>query len=377
MAPPEAPLLAAGAEPNPLCPELPIFDLGALFGPAAAADPAAAALAAAIAACLARTSCLVVRDPRVAPGLDAAFLDLMEEYFSQPDAVKSEDARPECAYQVGSTPAGVERPRVLRDAALRAAAAARPAPHAPTLPTGADVKWRFFWRLGARPAATRFAELNAAAVVPAAFAERWAPALDAWGGAALAAARTVAEAAARGFGLPPDAFTRLMEGGPHLLAPTGADLAKHGAPGTVIAGYHYDLNFLSVHGRSRFPGLAIWLRDGRRVPVRVPPGCLLVQAGRQMEHLTGGAVAAGFHEVVSTEETAAAAAAAAAAGRPAWRVSSTVFTQIASDAVLAPLGRFATPAAAAAFPPTAAGAQVRAELEAICLRAVDADGEGG
>ena len=39
-------------------------------------------------------------------------------------------------------------------------------------------------------------------------------------------------------------------------------------------------NFLTIHGKSRFPGLFIWLRDGRRLPVAVPEGCLLLQASR-------------------------------------------------------------------------------------------------
>lgn len=54
---------------------------------------------------------------------------------------------------------------------------------------------------------------------------------------------------------------------------------------------------LTIHGRSRYPGLYAWLADGRRIPVRIPEGCLLLQAGKQMEWLTGGAVKAGFHEV--------------------------------------------------------------------------------
>ena len=118
----------------------------------------------------------------------------------------------------------------------------------------------------------------------------------------------------------------------------------------------------------------MWLRDGTRVAVRVPPGCLLLQAGRQLEHLTGGHVRAGWHEVVVTEATEAAAAAARAAGRPLWRVSSTVFAHVASAAALRPLGRFAARAGAAeAYPPMAAGEQVRRELEAIRL----ARGGGG
>lgn len=63
------------------------------------------------------------------------------------------------------------------------------------------------------------------------------------------------------------------------------------------AGYHYDLNFLTIHGKSRFPGLFVWLRDGKRVAVKIPAGCLFIQAGKQLEWLTGGYVKAGMHEV--------------------------------------------------------------------------------
>ena len=37
--------------------------------------------------------------------------------------------------------------------------------------------------------------------------------------------------------------------------------------------------------------------------VKVPDGCLLVQAALQLEHLTGGHITAGYHEVVVVEET--------------------------------------------------------------------------
>lgn len=60
---------------------------------------------------------------------------------------------------------------------------------------------------------------------------------------------------------------------------TGADLEKHGRPGRVIAGFHSDLNFLTIHGKSRYPGLHIWLRDGTRTPVRIP-------GERQQTHFT-------------------------------------------------------------------------------------------
>lgn len=121
--------------------------------------------------------------------------------------------------------------------------------------------------------------------------------MDKWGDLMLNGCLVAAQMAARGFGLPDDAFTSLMHGGNHLLAPTASDLTKN-AKGTIFAGVHTDLNFLTIHGKSRFPGLYIWLRDGRKMPVKVPDGCLLLQAGLEFEHLTGGYIKAGFHEVI-------------------------------------------------------------------------------
>ena len=94
---------------------------------------------------------------------------------------------------------------------------------------------------------------------------------------------------------------------PHLLAPTASDLKKYGSLDTILAGFHTDLNFLTIHGRSRYPGLHIWARNtGRRIPVRFPvgqEGLLLVQAGKQLEHLSGGLIKAGYHEVVVNHAT--------------------------------------------------------------------------
>lgn len=94
---------------------------------------------------------------------------------------------------------------------------------------------------------------------------------------------------------------------PHLLAPTASDLVKYGKKDTILAGFHSDLNFLTIHGRSRYPGLNIWARNtGKRIPVKIPEGNnLLVQAGKQLEHITGGLIKAGFHEVVVNEQTLA------------------------------------------------------------------------
>lgn len=111
--------------------------------------------------------------------------------------------------------------------------------------------------------------------------------------------------AALGMGLEEDTFSKRMEGGAHLLAPTGSDLVRHDI-GTTLAGFHYDIAFMTIHGKSRYPGLYIWLRNWKKVAVRVPKGCLLIQAGSTFEHITGGYILGGYHEVIYSEQTKAA-----------------------------------------------------------------------
>ncbi len=227
-----------------------------------------------------------------------------------------------------------------------------------------DNKLRFFWRIGDQPLHTDFPQLHADPVIPENFPE-WKTVMDNWGALLLETAMTVAEMCARGLGLPVDTFTSIMKSGPHLLAPTGSDFARFGQLGTVLASFHYDINFLTVHGRSRFPGLFVWTREGKRLPVKIPHGCLLLQAGKQFELLTGGQVLAGFHEVVVYEETIQAVNEASKVGRSLWRVSSTLFTHIASDRVLQPLPPFIDSETMKRYPPIKAGAQILAELAAV------------
>lgn len=169
-------------------------------------DPAALAASKLIASSLVATGCVLVRDPRVSEELDnSRFLDLLERYFEQPEELKKRDARPELHYQIGATPEGVERPSLLRGMEEDSTSAARArrlverieersrgrekktggdaAPlssssQMPTWPRGADPKWRFFWRVGPRPHATAFPELNSPQVVPEAFQGEWEETLD-------------------------------------------------------------------------------------------------------------------------------------------------------------------------------------------------------
>lgn len=162
--------------------------------------------------------------------------------------------------------------------------------------------------------------------------------MDSWALQMHGAVSSIAEMVAVGLGLDRAAFAERALNGPHLLAPTASDLEKYGQLNQILAGFHYDFNLLTIHGKSRFPGLHIWpCNSGERVAVRVPDGCLLVQAGREMEWLTGGTIQAGYHEVVVNEGTLAAKARQEARGRPMWRVSSTFFYHIASDSYLEPL----------------------------------------
>lgn len=75
--------------------------------------------------------------------------------------------------------------------------------------------------------------------------------------------------AAIGMGLDKDTFAKRMQGGAHLLAPTGSDLQRHDV-NTTLAGFHYDIAFLTIHGKSRYSGLDIWLRNWKKVPVKIP-----------------------------------------------------------------------------------------------------------
>lgn len=314
-----------------------------------------------VAECLHKYGVLCVRDERATEADNATFIDMMEKYFESTDFVQ--DARPDLHFQVGVTPELKER---ARNHCARAEAMPKEHQPATLCPPELDKKSRFFWRMGERPKNTKFTELNAEPVIPQNFPE-WEATMNMWGGKMLDAISDLVEMAAIGLGLEKDALTTRIQNAPHLLAPTGSNFARFNQLNDVLAGYHYDLNLLTIHGKSRFPGLYVWLRDGTRTPVKIPDGCLLVQAGKQIEYLTGGYIVAGFHEVIVSEATLKAIEERKAADKSLWRVSSTLFSHTASDETLQPLGRFATPEAVEKYPAVLAGDQVLAELKHIEL----------
>ena len=123
--------------------------------------------------------------------------------------------------QTGATPSGTEVPRCLGDADLQRRMRSYSAANAAVTPRAADVKWRYFWPLRSRGARERGAPASLEHVVPRGM-PRWRETLDAWGGSLVDTVETVAQLLAVGYGLRDDTFTRLLEPGHHLLAPTGA-----------------------------------------------------------------------------------------------------------------------------------------------------------
>lgn len=138
---------------------------------------------------------------------------------------------------------------------------------------------------------------------------------------------------------------------------------------------------MTIHGKSNFPGLHIWLRDGTRRTVVVPDGCLLLQAGQQFEYVTGGHVRAGMHEVVVTQKTVDSlnakkqAAGGELESKDYWRVSTTMFGTLCHDATLQPLGHFADLPTAKDYPPILGGDQVANALKAIGMANASGDVE--
>ncbi|ORY71489.1 uncharacterized protein BCR38DRAFT_417019 [Pseudomassariella vexata] len=336
---------------------------------------------------------LVLHDSRVSEDDNTTFLDLLEDYFAQPEEELKKDERPELGYQIGVTLENTEKPKCAVDEPClqvieRLDPAERPLDikaHAP------DPKCRFFWRMVEEPPyQTKFPGLNAENITPEAphIRSRWTPVMNQWGSSMKNAVADLAGMTAVGLGLPAEAFSNAGRYGPHLLAPTASDLRKYGKKDSILAGFHTDLNFLTIHGRSRYPGLHIWARNtGKRIAVKIPPGnYLLVQAGKQLEHLTGGLIKAGYHEVVVSQATIDTIERRKVENpdRPLIRISSTFFWHLSSDYDLTPNAILAEQARRlrkeqfklgkdegneVVYPPMKVGQQVQNELKHIALMA--------
>jgi len=309
---------------------------------------------------------IAIKDPRVDEEKNQEFLELMQRYFKKNGdryyrGENLPDARPEVGYQVGVTPELRERARVHESVIEKHFKVNKPTtPQPPPF----DGKWRYFWRIGDVSGQDEL--LLAPQVIPKDFPE-WETKMNGWGSILHDCCFTVSEMLALGLDMPRNQFTSLMKGGVQLLAPTGSDLTKYNKPGDVLAGFHYDLNFLTIHGKSNYPGLFVWLRNGEKVPVKIPDGCLLLQSSKMLEWMTGGYFYAGYHEVIVTEDTLKAVEKAKAENKSLWRVSSTMFSTLRYDVLMKPFPRFAAMPEAKNYPPILTYKHVEEELKAINL----------
>ncbi len=312
---------------------------------------------------------------------------MMEKYFNQASKVyyrgdKLVDSHPENHYQVsiyqyiliyiqnGSTPEFKERAKNHCNRFSDYSNEDMPASECPPV---YDSKWRFFWYIGERNKEVDKDMLIYPQVIPEGF-PKWETNMNNWGNKMLGTTEVASKMIACGFGLPEDILYEKMKYGGHLLAPTGSDLGRF-TPDTAFAGYHYDLNYLTIHGKSNYGGLYIWLRNGQKKKVKVPDGCLLIQAGIQLEYLTGGECLAGFHEVIYTQDVydqiqkikLENEGKSEEDKRILWRVSSTLFSQIRQNVLLQPLEKFRNSKTLEKYPPILTKDQVANELKAISL----------
>ncbi|WWC92628.1 uncharacterized protein L201_007587 [Kwoniella dendrophila CBS 6074] len=289
------------------------------------------------------TGALIVRDSRANKESNDRFLDLFEEYFNQSENDLRKDERPEFGYQVGVTSENTEKPKCASDENCQHIINSLDESERPIDlgEHGADPKCRFFHRMSEKPTyESKFPVLEAPNVIPQNSQSNWEEGVNEWGGCMKQAVEGVAKMVATGLGLEENAFTDAGRYGSHLLAPTATDLVKYGKLNTIYAGFHTDLNFLTIHGQSRYPGLHIWARNsGKKIQVKIPPGCLLVQAGKQIELLTGGLIKAGYHEVVCTQATLDTIDKRKQEwpDRPLIRISSTFFWHLTPDFKLSPI----------------------------------------
>jgi hypothetical protein len=80
----------------------------------------------------------------------------------------------------------------------------------------------------------------------------------------------------------------------------------------VQAALHQDIDVFAIHARGTHSGLFVYAETGERLQVRIPAGCFLVQAGRQLYlkmrsmersgEISTRPIKAGWHEVVVTPD---------------------------------------------------------------------------
>lgn len=307
---------------------------------------------------------VAIKDPRVPFQKNETFLTTMETYFkSRSKLLKAgktlKDIFPEHGYNVGLTPEKQEKARdhtnFIKTLNLSNT------PKTPQ-PTPKDCKCRFMYPLNSRK--TAISEIDGAVFIPEDI-PNFEHIMNGWGDSMMNSIKLVSEMTGVGLGFEKDYFTKKLEDGAHILAPTGSDLRKY-KENDIFAGLHYDFSFLTIHGKSRYPGLYVWLRTGERIPVSIPDGYLLLQSGKELEMITGGYVPSGMHEVYY-DRACREKVERMGEEEDVWRVSSTVFAHLHNDTDLAPVGKFRNEESVEKYPSMTAYELKEIELTAINL----------
>lgn len=113
-------------------------------------------------------------------------MDLLEDYFAQPEEILKKDEHPELGYQIGVTLENTEKPKcAVHEPCLkiieRLELSERPLDISGHHP---DPKCRFFWRMSDKPPyGTQFPVLNSPNLVPEAghIRSRWPTVMEKWG----------------------------------------------------------------------------------------------------------------------------------------------------------------------------------------------------
>ena len=133
---------------------LPAIDLDAYLSSSdPSSDPAVLAECRKAAQSLITYGALVLHDSRVSENENTTFLDLLEDYFAQPEEDLRRDERPELSYQIGVTLENTEKPKCAvdepcLDVIKRLHPSQRPLDIGGHQP---DPKCRFFWRMTEAP----------------------------------------------------------------------------------------------------------------------------------------------------------------------------------------------------------------------------------
>ncbi|MEN0066586.1 MAG: 2-oxoglutarate and iron-dependent oxygenase domain-containing protein [Myxococcota bacterium] len=197
--------------------------------------------------------------------------DAARDLFALPDEVKAQFETPKDGRQRGYTGMGVER---AKDASV------------------ADLKE--FWHVG-RDGVPTLPENRFPDAVPA-----LAPAARALFDRLDALSLLVLQAIALGLDLPSAYFTDRVQGGNNVLRlihypPVGSKAP----PGAVRAAAHEDINLITLLPVAAEPGLELRTRDGTWVPIRPPPGAIVLDTGDMMQLVTNGRLPATTHRVVN------------------------------------------------------------------------------